>query len=307
MVFGMTVYDILWYFMIYSVVGWMIEVAFHAVTVGKVINRGFLNGPLCPVYGCGVVTVLSMLYIIGEVTGLETDLKKASALLLFAIGIIFATLIELIAGFLLDKFFHARWWDYRDRRFNLNGYICLEFSIIWGLAIAFVLRVIQPTFVSLIDLIPVIVGHILLIFMYFVFVADIIITVMTILKLNSQLEHMRKMEAAVLRLSDGMSEVIATNTIKTVDKLEKEKQKNEVRKEELKTSILEHSEARKKKAEERRLEREEKRRALEEMYSHMKKQLMYHKLFGTGMLLNNFLENGHSEYQDIIIKIKEEQ
>ena len=307
MVFGMTVYDILWYFMIYSVVGWMIEVAFHAVTVGKVINRGFLNGPLCPVYGCGVVTVLSMLYIIGEVTGLETDLKKASALLLFAIGIIFATLIELIAGFLLDKFFHARWWDYRDRRFNLNGYICLEFSIIWGLAIAFVLRVIQPTFVSLIDLIPVIVGHILLIFMYFVFVADIIITVMTILKLNSQLEHMRKMEAAVLRLSDGMSEVIATNTIKTVDKLEKEKQKNEVRKEELKTSILEHSEARKKKAEERRLEREEKRRALEEMYSHMKKQLMYHKLFGTGMLLNNYLENGHSEYQDLISKIKEEQ
>ena len=307
MVFGMTVYDILWYFMIYSVVGWMIEVAFHAVTVGKVINRGFLNGPLCPVYGCGVVTVLSMLYIIGEVTGLETDLKKASALLLFAIGIIFATLIELIAGFLLDKFFHARWWDYRDRRFNLNGYICLEFSIIWGLAIAFVLRVIQPTFVSLIDLIPVIVGHILLIFMYFVFVADIIITVMTILKLNSQLEHMRKMEAAVLRLSDGMSEVIATNTIKTVDKLEKEKQKNEVRKEELKTSILEHSEARKKKAEERRLEREEKRRALEEMYSHMKKQLMYHKLFGTGMLLNNYLENGHSEYQDLINKIKEEQ
>ena len=307
MVFGMTVYDILWYFMIYSVVGWMIEVAFHAVTVGKVINRGFLNGPLCPVYGCGVVTVLSMLYIIGEVTGLETDLKKASALLLFAIGIIFATLIELIAGFLLDKFFHARWWDYRDRRFNLNGYICLEFSIIWGLAIAFVLRVIQPTFVSLVDLIPVIVGYILLIFMYFVFVADIIITVMTILKLNSQLEHMRKMEAAVLRLSDGMSEVIATNTIKTVDKLEKEKQKNEVRKEELKTSILEHSEARRKKAEERRFEREEKRRALEEMYSHMKKQLMYHKLFGTGMLLNNYMENGHSEYQDLINKIKEEQ
>ena len=115
------------------------------------------------------------------------------------------------------------------------------------------------------------------------------------------------MEAAVLRLSDGMSEVIATNTIKTVDKLEKEKQKNEVRKEELKTSILEHSEARRKKAEERRFEREEKRRALEEMYSHMKKQLMYHKLFGTGMLLNNYMENGHSEYQDLINKIKEEQ
>ncbi|MCR4591211.1 MAG: hypothetical protein K5668_10375 [Lachnospiraceae bacterium] len=307
MIFGMTIYDVLWYFMIYSVVGWMIEVAFHAVTVGKVINRGFLNGPLCPVYGCGVVMVLSVLNILGEVAGVETDLKETSALLLFAVGIVFATLIELIAGFLLDKFFHARWWDYRDRRFNLNGYICLEFSIVWGLAIAFVLRVVQPFFDGLIDLIPVTAGQILLILMYIIFVADIVITVMTILKLNKQLEHMKKMEAAILRLSDGMSEVIATGTMKTVDKLEKEKKKGEARKEELEASMYEHHEELKEKARERRLEMEEKRRQLEERYAHMKKQLMYSKLFGTGMILNNYSENGHSEYQDIINKIKEEQ
>ena len=301
----MTIYDVLWYFMIYSMVGWMVEVAFHAVTVGKVINRGFLNGPVCPVYGSGVLMVLSVLNILGTAFGVETDLEKASPLLLFVVGLIFATLIELIAGFLLDKLFHARWWDYRDRKFNLNGYICLGFSIVWGLAIAFVLRVIQPFFDHLIDLIPVFLGWIVLIFVYIMFITDIVITVMTILKLNKQLEHMQKMEAAMLRVSDGMSEVIATNTMKTMDRLEESRQKSEERKEAFREKAEERKENLREKAEERRKEREEKRAALEEQYIHLKKQIEYHKLFGAGMVLNNFAENGHSRYQDIISKIRD--
>ncbi len=305
MIFGMTIYDVLWYFMIYSMVGWMVEVAFHAVTVGKVINRGFLNGPVCPVYGSGVLMVLSVLNILGTAFGVETDLEKASPLLLFVVGLIFATLIELIAGFLLDKLFHARWWDYRDRKFNLNGYICLGFSIVWGLAIAFVLRVIQPFFDHLIDLIPVFLGRIILIFVYIMFITDIVITVMTILKLNKQLERMQKMEAAILRVSDGMSEVIATNTMKTMDRLEESRQKSEERKEAFREKAEERKENLREKAEERRREREEKRAALEEQYIHLKKQIEYHKLFGAGMVLNNFAENGHSRYQDIISKIRD--
>ncbi len=297
MFFGMTIYNALWYFMIYAVVGWMIEVSYHAVRLGKVVNRGFLNGPLCPVYGCGVLMVLSVLNVLGNAFGVETDLEKASPLLLFAVGIIFATLIELIAGFLLDKLFHARWWDYRDRKFNLNGYICLEFSIIWGLCIAFVLRVIQPFFDRIIDLIPVLAGQIMLTFMYLVFAADLIITVMTILKLNKQLERMKNMENAILKLSDGMSEVIADSTLKTMDRIEEGKQRSEVRKEEIRASL---EDAREKHAE----AREKHRQALEAQYDHLKKQLMYHKLFGTGMLLNNYSEHGHSRYQDIISKIR---
>lgn len=296
MIFGTTIYKILWFFMIYSVVGWMIEVSFHAVTMGKVVNRGFLNGPLCPVYGSGVLMVLAVLNVLGTTLGVETDLDKASPLLLFVVGIIFATLIELIAGFMLDKLFHARWWDYRDRRFNLNGYICLEFSIIWGLATAFVLRVIQPFFDRMTDMIPVLLGQILLGIMYIIFAADLIITVMTILKLNKQLERMKGMEAAILKLSDGMSEVIANNTLKTVDRIEEGRQKNAVKKEEIMSSLQE--------ARDRLNEsREEKRRALEAQYEHMKKQLMYHKMFGTGMLLNNYSDHGHSRYQDIIGRI----
>ena len=103
----------------------MIEVSYHAVTMGKVVNRGFLNGPLCPVYGSGVLMVLMVVDLCGEWFGFETDLTKASTIELFIIGIIFATLIELIAGFLLDQMFHARWWDYSKIPLNLNGRIAL--------------------------------------------------------------------------------------------------------------------------------------------------------------------------------------
>ena len=173
-------YDFLWYFMIYSIIGWMIEVSYHAVTMGRVVNRGFLNGPLCPVYGSGVLMVLMVLDLCGKFFGFETDLSKASTVMLFIIGIIFATLIELIAGFLLDRFFHARWWDYRDRRFNLNGYICLEFSIYWGLGIAFVLRVIQPFFEKTVHKVPLRIGIIILSACYLIFLIDLIITVLTV-------------------------------------------------------------------------------------------------------------------------------
>ena len=134
---GMTYYQICWYFLIYSFGGWVIEVIFHAVTLGKVINRGFLNGPVCPVYGFGVLSVFTM---VGFMQGNGIELNAGW---LFLFGVILATAVELIAGWLLDVCFHARWWDYSDRPFNLHGYICLEFSLIWGLAIVLVVRVFQ--------------------------------------------------------------------------------------------------------------------------------------------------------------------
>ena len=112
----MTLYEMLWFFAIYSVIGWIIEVAYHAVTMGKVINRGFLNCPLCPVYGSGVLMVFAVLGLLGKILGTGSNVESLSAWILFGVGIVFATLVEFIAGFLLDKLFHARWWDYRDRK-----------------------------------------------------------------------------------------------------------------------------------------------------------------------------------------------
>ena len=239
---GMTIYQIFWYFIIYSLIGWMIEVIFHAVTQGKIVNRGFLNGPLCPVYGSGVLMVLIVLYFAGSILGIKTSVDASHPVILFAIGIVFASLIEFLAGFILDKLFHARWWDYSDRKFNINGYICLEFSIIWGLAIAFVLRVIQPGIENIVDMIPYILGIISLIIIYLCFVADIVITVLTVLKMNKQLEKMEDIQKSILKISDGMSEIIGTGTIKTMDKLEKEYETATEKQEQLHENLNENKE-----------------------------------------------------------------
>ena len=92
MICGMTIYQIFWYFIIYSLIGWMIEVVFHAVTQGKIVNRGFLNGPICPVYGSGVLMVLIVLFLIGSILGIKTSVETSHPMILFAIGrLIFRT------------------------------------------------------------------------------------------------------------------------------------------------------------------------------------------------------------------------
>ena len=121
MICGMTYYQICWYFLIYSFGGWALEVVYHAVACGKVINRGFLNGPVCPVYGFGVLSVFAMINTIQGGGYLMNDG------MIFLFGVILATAVELIAGWLLDVCFHARWWDYSSKPLNLHGYICLEF------------------------------------------------------------------------------------------------------------------------------------------------------------------------------------
>ena len=274
MICGMTMYEILWYFMIYSVIGWMIEVSYHAITLGKVVNRGFLNGPLCPVYGSGVLMVLFVLYAINRLFNLNTNIGTAHTFMLFIIGITFATLVEFIAGFLLDKIFHARWWDYSDRRFNLNGYICLEFSIIWGLAIAFVLRIIQPSFEGFVTIIPKFIGIIILIIVYLTFLSDVVITILTVLKLNKELEKMEELQKSISKLSEDMSELIGNSTLKAVDKIEEEHREVEEKKEVLLEAI-----------QDKKYEYESKRAELEGRFDHIRKEIMYRRLFGSVIAL----------------------
>ena len=129
------IYKFLWYFMVYSFLGWCVEIVFCAVTTGKVVNRGFLNGPLCPIYGFGMVAILGFFDHLMLVLGAE---GKSNAFMLFLGGVFITTAIELFGGWALDKLFHIRWWDYSDKPFNFHGYICPEFSFFWGIGTVFV-------------------------------------------------------------------------------------------------------------------------------------------------------------------------
>ena len=274
----MSIHDILCFFMIYALIGWMIEVSYHAVTMGKVVNRGFLNGPVCPVYGCGVLSVLAVVRWGGGALGFSSNIETASTPVMFIVGIVFATTIELLAGVMLDVLFHARWWDYSKERFNFRGYICLKFSIIWGLVIAFALRVVHPGIISIVGFIPVKISWIIIILLYIIFVLDLIMTTFSVLKLNKQLEMMKELQNSILKISDGMSEVIAEGTILTVRKLEEEQDKAKE-------------------------EYEQKKKEVEEKIEHIQKSIMYHRLFGMGRIVLAFPKMQHRRYQDMVEKI----
>ena len=139
-----TLEETLWLFLIYAFLGWCTEVAFAAVTRGKFVNRGMANGPICPIYGFGVLAVLFC-----------RQPFRGNFFLLFLGSVVVTSLLELVTGWALEKFFHDKWWDYSNEPFNIKGYICLEFSIIWGLACVLVVDVIHPMIRKLVDLIPV--------------------------------------------------------------------------------------------------------------------------------------------------------
>ena len=119
------IYNILFYFLIfiiYSFVGWILEVTAVFFTQGKLINRGFLFGPYIPICGIGGLILLLVL-----------DQFKNDPFNLFVIFSVYASVLEYVASYLMEKIFKARWWDYSHVKFNLNGRICLSNTLIFGL------------------------------------------------------------------------------------------------------------------------------------------------------------------------------
>ena len=203
-------YELVWIFIIYAFIGWCTEVSYAALDTGKFVNRGFLNGPYCPIYGCGVVIVVAIL----------TPLKE-NLLILFAGSFLLTSVLEYITGYILEKVFHNKWWDYSDRPFNIKGYVCLKFSIYWGLACTFIMDIIHPIIYAAIRFIPFVLGVVLLSIIMCVFAADCIITVTTILKFNKRLKVMDEMAASIHRLSDEIGENIYENVTDVIEKSEK--------------------------------------------------------------------------------------
>ena len=190
-------YELVWIFIIYAFIGWCAEVSFAAVDNGKFVNRGFLNGPYCPIYGCGVVIVVAVL----------TPIKE-SLFILFLGSMLLTTVLEFLTGFILEKVFHNKWWDYSDKPFNIMGYVCLKFSILWGLACTFIMKVLHPSIYKFITIIPHVLGIVLLSIIMTAFFIDLGVTVSTILKFNKRLKLMDEVAQKMQQLSDEIGENI---------------------------------------------------------------------------------------------------
>ena len=205
----MDIYYILLYFFVYGFLGWCSEVGFAAFKEHRFVNRGFLNGPICPIYGVGVTIVIAFL-----------TPYKDNLIILYVSSVILVTLLEGITGWAMDKIFHNKWWDYSNKPFNLHGYVCLKFSIYWGLACTFVMDVLHPIIYKGITMIPHILGVVLLSIIMAGFAVDCGVTVTTILKFNKRLKVMDEMAAKIHKLSDEIGENIYENVTTAVEKSE---------------------------------------------------------------------------------------
>ena len=167
-------------------------------------------------YGIGVTAVVMLMHPF-----------KEQLFLLYILSAVLVTVLEWLTGFLLEVLFHHKWWDYSGMPLNLNGYVCLPFSLLWGAACVFIVKVLHPLIFKAYSLIPLWLGIVILIICGIELVADLCVTVSGILKINKKLEMMEELAAELHRLSDQMGENIYQNVMEGVERQEALKKKRE--------------------------------------------------------------------------------
>ncbi len=121
------------YFIVTSFLGYILEVVHCSIGYKKLVNRGFLFGPICPIYGAGSVLITAIL------TKYSNDL-----IVLFLMGALITSAVEYYTSYILEKIFHNRWWDYSKRKDNINGRICLKNSLYFGLGTCLIIKILNP-------------------------------------------------------------------------------------------------------------------------------------------------------------------
>lgn len=213
---SLSLYEIAMYFFAYSFLGWCCEVVFATLKTGKFVNRGFLNGPVCPIYGTGVVLLL-----------LALSPLRPYAWAVFLAAVLICSALEFATGFVLEKVFHRKWWDYSDRHFNLCGYICPEMSLLWGIAALAVVYALQPMLASLLQKIPVIAGYVVLGICSAALLTDLIFTLLQISALGKKYAELQKINAALRVGSDKLGSALSGVTAKSAEKLGELKESGE--------------------------------------------------------------------------------
>lgn len=160
-------------FVFYSFLGWLMEVTQGYVRHKKFVNRGFLIGPYCPIYGYGAISMTLLL------KGYAND-----PIVLFVMAIVICSILEYTTSFVMEKLFKIRWWDYSNRKFNINGRICLETMIPFCILGCLMIYFVNPFMFAIIDMIPSNLINIIAVILFIIYLVDnaISITIISNLK-----------------------------------------------------------------------------------------------------------------------------
>ncbi len=182
---------------------------FHQITMGKFVNRGMLAGPYCPIYGFGCCLLIYIL------------LPFTNNILLLTLGaMLVCTLLEALAGFVLDKIFHQRWWDYSKEPYNIDGYICLKSSVTWGIGGAILVSVIHPVIELALHWFPYKLFAVLVVLWLAGMLLDTVVTVRGMLKIKGKVNHLAVVHQQMQTVSCDIGRAVSAVTAKAAKSVE---------------------------------------------------------------------------------------
>ena len=155
-------------FFIFGFAGWCMEVILKYRQYHRFINRGFLTGPILPIYGFGVILIT---LVVGRLTSVESGVMTT-----FAISLVICGLVEYLTSFVLEKIFHARWWDYSQKPMNLHGRVWIGNLVLFGLAGVAIIHIVNPVLFPALDRIPLNTRKVTAVVLLAIFAADLVIS-----------------------------------------------------------------------------------------------------------------------------------
>lgn len=199
------------YFVVFSFMGWIYESAYCTIKGGKWENRGFLYGPIVPIYGVGAAALVGVTEIIHAYVG------EYSWWQVFLIGYVGSIVLEFSTHWILEKLFHAYWWDYSNMPFNIQGRICLPFSLCFGGAALLVVYLIAPFTLRITNHIPSIFMELIALVFMGVVAADTTLTVSALTNFernvvtmeNALNEHMDAFVVSIQEKTQAAGNIIA--------------------------------------------------------------------------------------------------
>lgn len=206
-ILGFSLYEMCLLFIVWSFIGWAIEVCAHALKMGEYSNRGFLSMPICPIYGFGVLIIIILLHPFMDIP-----------ILMFICSSLICTAFELFVGVTMKMIFHNVWWDYSDEHFNFKGYICLKTSILWGMGCLIVEYCAEPQIEWLVDSIPTTAGTVFIGVMGVLIIIDCSNSVAAVYKLNLRLKEISEISEKMYNSSQKLGKALADTALTAVDK-----------------------------------------------------------------------------------------
>lgn len=208
----------LFFFYMYCFLGWCFESAYVSIRTRKFVNRGFMRGPFLPIYGSGAI----MMYVV------SMPFQDNIVLTYFA-GCVGATALEYVTGFLMDRLFHIRYWDYSNQKFNFQGHICLSSTLTWGFFTILMTRVIHKPIEQFVMRIPKNVLSYATFFLTIYIVADFALSFKAALDLKEILDKMQRVKEEMERMSRRLDVIIAFNNADKEQRQQEREQERELR------------------------------------------------------------------------------